>query len=466
MARMCVKTQRLDIAGVCLGHMGHARGAKAMREIKREPEHEANVAQLAIQLGMLADAARLFTACGRFDLLNKLYQDGGQWDRAIAVATKHDRLHLRSTHYNYARYLEGCGEIAVSGVGRRLGVARLTGLACGAVLPVHACVFAPQTAAKHYELAGAHRVEVPRMLHVARDPLALETYVTASGDAEMLRWMGQYLEARGPAFAPAAVAAYRRAGDVHSLVRIACATGDYAAAIDIANETNDPAGIYQLARTLELAGNMRDAIAAYQRCGRYAHALRLAKASGMEASELLALAMQADSRPLLVDVAQHFEAQGQLDHAVQLYHRGGALTRALDLCFRASLEDELAAITEDLGERTPPELLARCAEHYVSRGKYDAAVGLLVRGKRYTDAVTLCETRRVTVTEALADAMTPPKPEGLPPGEEEAAKAARSALLTRLAKICKKQGSYQLATKKYTQAGSKAKAMKCLLKTG
>lgn len=50
---MCVKTQRLDVAKVCLGNMGHARGAKALREAEREPEQEARVAMLAIQLGML-----------------------------------------------------------------------------------------------------------------------------------------------------------------------------------------------------------------------------------------------------------------------------------------------------------------------------------------------------------------------------------------------------------------------------
>ena len=36
----------------------------------------------------------------------------------------------------------------------------------------------------------------------------------------------------------------------------------------------------------------------------------------------------------------------------------------------------------------------------------------------------------------------------------------------KLARVCKKQGSYHLATKKYTQAGDKLKAMKCLLKSG
>lgn len=55
MARMCVKTQRLDVAKICLGHMGHARGAKALREAEQEPEQQARVAVLAIQLGMLVN---------------------------------------------------------------------------------------------------------------------------------------------------------------------------------------------------------------------------------------------------------------------------------------------------------------------------------------------------------------------------------------------------------------------------
>lgn len=53
MARMCVKTRRLDVARVCLGNMGNARAAKALKEAEVEPELEARVAMLAIQLGML-----------------------------------------------------------------------------------------------------------------------------------------------------------------------------------------------------------------------------------------------------------------------------------------------------------------------------------------------------------------------------------------------------------------------------
>lgn len=53
MARMCVKTHRLDVARVCLGNMGNARASRALKQAEAEPEPEARVAMLAIQLGML-----------------------------------------------------------------------------------------------------------------------------------------------------------------------------------------------------------------------------------------------------------------------------------------------------------------------------------------------------------------------------------------------------------------------------
>ena len=50
---MCVKTKRLDVAALCLGNMGHARGARALRFAMKEPQLDARVAMLALQLGML-----------------------------------------------------------------------------------------------------------------------------------------------------------------------------------------------------------------------------------------------------------------------------------------------------------------------------------------------------------------------------------------------------------------------------
>jgi intraflagellar transport protein 140 len=104
---------------------------------------------------------------------------------------------------------------------------------------------------------------------------------------------------------------------------------------------------------------------------------------------------------------------------------------------------------------------------------------------------------QVTITEDMADGLTPPKPaaatpvadsgiegEGKDGGESKfgggggagrggsAAAAALAAeedrldTIRSLARACKKQGSFTLACKKFTQAGEREKAMKCLLKSG
>ena len=50
---MCVRTQRLDVALLCLGNMGSAKAARAVRNSESIPEQEARLAVLAVQLGML-----------------------------------------------------------------------------------------------------------------------------------------------------------------------------------------------------------------------------------------------------------------------------------------------------------------------------------------------------------------------------------------------------------------------------
>lgn len=49
---MCVKTKRLDVAEICLGHMNDCRGLAILRSINTEPELAARVACLAVHLGM------------------------------------------------------------------------------------------------------------------------------------------------------------------------------------------------------------------------------------------------------------------------------------------------------------------------------------------------------------------------------------------------------------------------------
>ena len=142
-----------------MGNMNNARGAAAIREAKKLKEKDAQVAMVAIQVNarkvdfivscifipvlhlhsfasilvnLIPDAEKLYANCGRYDLLIKLYQACGRWKDALRVCSKHDRIHLKATHYLYAKHLESTGNI--------------------------------EDAIKHYEKAETHRYEVPRML--------------------------------------------------------------------------------------------------------------------------------------------------------------------------------------------------------------------------------------------------------------------------------------------------------------
>jgi intraflagellar transport protein 140 len=308
MALMCVKTRRLDVAEVCLGQMGFARGAAAVRLARTEAPDEPDVAlaAVAIQLGLLSDAEKLYA--GRPDLLNKLYQAAGCWDRALELASSSDRIHLKTTHHAYAKHLEDQGNVAA--------------------------------AIDHFEMADTHRVEVPRLLFERKQLSELEDYVLRSKpkvahhkagggsggltnssssssstallspnpaakfksnpnanaalfspqspsglmsdtggasvqgpDPALATWWAGYLEATGQF--DRAADFYARAHDAFALVRIACFNRDLNAAKKLVDEdaSGGGAAAYYLARYLEGVGEVADAINYYASAKCFNHAV-------------------------------------------------------------------------------------------------------------------------------------------------------------------------------------------------
>lgn len=74
------------------------------------------------------------------------------------------------------------------------------------------------------------------------------------------------------------------------------------------------------------------------------------------------------------------------------------------------------------------------------------------------EALDICLQHNVQVTEVLAERLTPEK--------DEMDEQTRISVLEKLAESLQMQGNYHLATKKFTQAGNKIRAMKALLKSG
>lgn len=430
MAHMCVKTKRLDVAEICLGHMNNAVGAKAVRESKKEKEKEAQVAMLAIHLKLPEEAERLYTECKRWDLLTQFYMSSGRWRDAIKTCQKYDRIHLKTTYFLYARYLESTGDFI--------------------------------NATKMFEKAGSHKTEVPRMLFDNQRIKDLESYIKSSNEPALFKWWAQYCESN--ASYDEALKYYDLAKETLAQTRVLCFMQREHVAEDLVIEKNEPAACYHLAHHYELNGKIPDAIRFYKAAKRYNHAIRLAKenfdsSEGALENELMQLALECASKDLKVDVARFFEERGLSEKAVILYQKGGKIPRALEMCFKAQLFDSLRIISDSLGAETDPALLSKCGDFFMQHDQFEKAAHLYITAKEYIKALSICMKYNVKISETMAEKMTPPK------GKTEQEKKEREDILRKLAHCCKDQGSYHLACKKYTQANEHVKAMKCLLKS-
>ncbi|TPX69392.1 hypothetical protein SpCBS45565_g02472 [Spizellomyces sp. 'palustris'] len=426
MAKMCVKTKRIDVATLCLSNMGNAKAVHALHQVDPTSPPELKAAIVALHLGMNDDVESLYLSCGRYDLLNRFYQATCQWEKALQIAATHDRIHLRSTFYNFACYLEELGDTS------------------GAVAA--------------FEKSSTHSFEIPRMLLGKNEVPELEKYITTSENQLLKKWWGQFTESHGDL--DSALRYYELAGDTLSIVRIHCLSGDIERAIDIAEKANSPAAAYHIAHYFETESKLADAISFYAKAKCYNHAIRLAKEHRLD-NELMHLALQG-SQQALMDVARYFEKSGKhLEKAISLYHRGGNLGRAIDLCFQTNQPAMLEDIEQDFNSSTDPVVLQKCASFFIQNSQFERAVRLLMLAQKFDEALDLCATHGIVVTEAMADAI--PIPAVTENDDQD--RSAKEALL-RIADCCMEQGSYHLACKKYTLAGDRMKAMKALLKSG
>ncbi|KAK6735116.1 hypothetical protein RB195_018357 [Necator americanus] len=423
MASMSVKTRRLDVAAVCLGNMKNVRGARALRKAQEAGEDELmQCAALAVELGMLEDAEAMYVSAGRYDMVNKIHQAQNSWNQAFDVASRHDRIHLRNTHYNYAKYLERAGAL--------------------------------EPAIENFEKSETHHFEVPRMF--ADSPKILESYVRRKREPQLQAWWGRYLESIGEL--DGAAAFYTAAKDVLSLVRIKCAQNKLEEASNIALESNHRAACYHLARIFEAEGNFSKAADFYTKAHAYSSAIRIVKEHDMR--DLLANLCLMAGGSEIVEAARYFEEiPGYTHQAVMLYHKAGMVGRALDLAFRAEQFSALDLVTKDLHSGCDPSVLKRAAEFFSINQNYEKAVELLCLAKDFQNAIELCRDRNVRLTDKVAELMTPTKE--TTPNETE-----RKQLLESIAELGLHQGNYHFAAKKYTQAGDKLQAMRALIKSG
>jgi len=207
MAQMCIKNKRLDVAKVCLGNMRFARGAKAAREAEDEKEIEAKLGLMSIQLNMIEEAKELFIQCGRYDLLCNMLTASGEWDEAIEISEKNNRINVKNIYYQMAQHFEQSKDF--------------------------------EMAIDSYVKSNTHAREVPRMLYKNGMFPRLEQFIEEKQEPDLFKWWAQYKESKNDI--EEALNYYQKAEDNASLVRLFILNKDLNSAMQTALETQDPA---------------------------------------------------------------------------------------------------------------------------------------------------------------------------------------------------------------------------------
>ena len=92
----------------------------------------------------------------------------------------------------------------------------------------------------------------------------------------------------------------------------------------------------------------------------------------------------------MIEAAEFCEGQsGLMAKAVALYHKGGRISKALDLCFKHNLFQPLADIAEDLDADADPALLGRAADFFIRNGQVPQPILLNVRRLSSNLSITL-----------------------------------------------------------------------------
>ncbi|KAH7830768.1 putative intraflagellar transport 140 like [Monocercomonoides exilis] len=463
MAHLCVKTRRVDVMEICLRNMGHVQGMMALRQARSESPAEAQLALVAIQLGLYKEAEKLLKDCRRFDLLNKFYQYCGRWTRALRIARESDQIHLASTRHLCAQHLEAMGDVV------------------GAI--------------ELYEQAQTASVEVPRLLYFSERKQDLKGYVEATDTKDLWRMWGQLCESESKL--EEAAEAYKRVGETLSLVRVLCCVGRIDEAQKEAQNNRNRLAMEFVAREREKSGNVDEAITLYKGAGRFNEAIRLAKENERE-EDMIRLALEGTPSAMIL-VGEYFEERAMFDKAFTLYRQAGALNKAIEVCFKGNMEESLHQIADDISNEADSSLLERCASFFLSINRHDKAFNMLIAAGQYDEALDVCEKHHVELSEEKVESILETlkereiedsdrtgegagidgekkendmRQEGIKMKKKRRAAGGmvtseeKKAITTRLAQIVHNQGKYKYAAKLFSSVGDLTSAMNSIISTG
>lgn len=483
LARLCVSNGRIDVAAVCLATIQDGVAARGLREAREDypDDKNAQLATLACGLSsthpsMIEECERILRASQRYDLITDVFLACGKFEQAQRHSEQFDRIRIRPVAYKYAQFMESLQNMDAA-------IMWYYNAKCGGT-DVPRIYYQTNHLRELQELvmptAGSAPPEDDGRRSGSDDPQATFAALFAN-NRELLLWSALHSERRHKI--PDALRYFDAAKDVYNVVRLLCAVhppkidsaielvqaelerskSKYlqmeAVSVDNLPTEPEPVGAaYFVAQHFEKSGDLEQALAYYQYAGAYASGVRVAQRAS-RFPVVYSLASASGDERLMLESALLLERKGASDKAVALYRQIGATECALNLCIRAGLYDTLHEISTKLAaEEADPQIFLSMAKYFKENRNYQKAVEMLVFGKQFEEALTLCQEHNVKLSEDMADVMTGDK-NPLP-------KEEKKEMILKVANIAKDQGSWNLACKKFTQVGERMKAMKMLMRGG
>jgi intraflagellar transport protein 140 len=249
-----------------------------------------------MHLGLIEDAKILLQECGRWDLLIKFNISIGDYERAIEISSKNERINLKNSYYRIAQNFEKSNQM--------------------------------ESAIEYYKLSGTQHREIPRMLIQKNKLDILEEFINKETDPEFYIWWASYQERNDNV--EQALSYYKKANDYSNIVRILIASNDIDEAKKICKETKDRGACFLLGRAMEDNNDIKSAIFYYGMSMRINQAFRLAKEHNLDA-EIYNLGLQAPQATKNT-IAEYFERKNDYIKSAKLYQLAGNIKNALNIC--------------------------------------------------------------------------------------------------------------------------------------
>ncbi|XP_045529600.1 intraflagellar transport protein 140 homolog [Pieris brassicae] len=421
LAKECVVRKRADVGAVCLSKMGNLKGALMLRKVMSDDstDETSKVGVLAVNLGMIEEAQRLFRESKRLDLVTRLIsaKDGGLNDILNEETEGENILLIKSAQHKLAKISWMNGDVAAS--------------------------------FKLFEKAGTLVPHVPRMLIAQGQAPMLAQYVSTSKDAKLITWWGHYLESIGDL--DGALQAYSQANDFGEQTRLLCHMDRLDEAEKLCQKNSS--SLYQMARHLEVhSKETENIVKMYIKSGAIVSAIRVAAESS--AWHLVWRAGSSSPKHALY-AASILENAGQMEQAISLYQKAGKGHMALKLAMTSGDTNAIVTAVESLGDRIDPALAETLATHLRNAEHHSQAAALLATAGKFEEALDLVENSTAPISEELSERLAAP-----------VGTSGRDVLLRRLADMLGARGLYHQAAKRLANIGDKAGAMRWLIRSG